>query len=448
MSVFNLPKIIILTACLAIPTFANAGIPWFNDNDKQPTLAPMLEKTTPAVVNISAAGTKVEKQEIPEVFRRFFGHQSPRNQQTERPFSSVGSGVIIDAKKGYVVTNHHVIDNADEIVVTLKDGRQFDAKKLGSDPKSDVALLQISADNLTAIGIANSDELRVGDFAIAIGNPFGLGQTVTSGIVSALGRSGLGVEKLENFIQTDAAINSGNSGGALVNFKGDLIGINTAILGPNGGNVGIGFAIPSNMMQSLVDQIIEYGEVKRGVLGISGRSITAESAKSWGLDTPQGAFVEQVYPDTAAAEAGLKAGDIIVSVNGKTTVSFNELRAQIATIGAGKTVTLGIIRESKEQSIDVVLREASASKVEAAVLHPALEGAELSNAEDGGISVDEVASRSPAHAIGLKTGDIIVGVNRLRIKNIAELREIFDEKKGSVYLNIVRGQTSLYIFIR
>nr|WP_228710844.1 DegQ family serine endoprotease [Saccharobesus litoralis] len=424
---------------------SNAAIPWFGQDEKQPSLAPMLEKTTPAVVDIMVQGTKAEKQQLPEPLRRFFGNQAP---QRERPFRSVGSGVIIDADKGYVVTNHHVIDDADEIIVTLKDGREFEAKKLGSDPESDVALLKIEADDLTAVKIANSDKLRVGDFAIAIGNPFGIGQTVTSGIVSALGRSVFGMEKLENFIQTDAPINSGNSGGALVNFKGELIGINTAIIGPNGGSVGIGFAIPSNMMKNLVEQIIQFGEVKRGVLGISGRTIDAESAKEWGLDTPQGAFVEQVFPDTAAAEAGLKPGDVIVSINGKRNSTFNELRAKIATFGAGKSVTLGIVRDGKNIEVEVVLKESSATKVEAAAIHPQLEGAKLSNHEDGGITIDSIADGAPAQMIGLEQGDKIIGINRMRIDNIAELREMLDGKRGSFYLNIVRGDTPLYIFIR
>ncbi|AWB68637.1 serine endoprotease DegQ [Saccharobesus litoralis] len=445
MSIFKFSKILVISACLAVAPMSNAAIPWFGQDEKQPSLAPMLEKTTPAVVDIMVQGTKAEKQQLPEPLRRFFGNQAP---QRERPFRSVGSGVIIDADKGYVVTNHHVIDDADEIIVTLKDGREFEAKKLGSDPESDVALLKIEADDLTAVKIANSDKLRVGDFAIAIGNPFGIGQTVTSGIVSALGRSVFGMEKLENFIQTDAPINSGNSGGALVNFKGELIGINTAIIGPNGGSVGIGFAIPSNMMKNLVEQIIQFGEVKRGVLGISGRTIDAESAKEWGLDTPQGAFVEQVFPDTAAAEAGLKPGDVIVSINGKRNSTFNELRAKIATFGAGKSVTLGIVRDGKNIEVEVVLKESSATKVEAAAIHPQLEGAKLSNHEDGGITIDSIADGAPAQMIGLEQGDKIIGINRMRIDNIAELREMLDGKRGSFYLNIVRGDTPLYIFIR
>ena len=249
---------------------ASAAWPSSVEGQVMPSLAPMLEHATPAVVSIAVKGThKVKQQNVPEAFKFFFGNRG-QNSAQQRPFRGLGSGVIIDSDKGYVVTNNHVIENADEIVITLKDGRQLTAKKLGSDSESDIALLQIEADNLNEIKLADSDALRVGDFTVAIGSPFGLGQTVTSGIVSALGRSNLNIEHYEDFIQTDAAINSGNSGGALVNLRGELIGINTAIIGPGGGNVGIGFAIPSNMMHNLVSQIIEFGEVRRGILGVSG----------------------------------------------------------------------------------------------------------------------------------------------------------------------------------
>ena len=255
-----------------------ASLPVAVDGEKLPSLAPMLAEVTPAVVLISVRGTQ-EQQRVPEAFKFFFGNPRQQNPARERPFQGLGSGVIIDAKKGYIVTNNHVIKEADEIQVTLKDGRQLDAKKIGSDASSDIALLQIDPKELIQVSFADSDKLHVGDFAVAIGSPFGLGQTVTSGIVSALGRSGLNAENYEDFIQTDAAINSGNSGGALLNLRGELIGINTAIIGPNGGNVGIGFAIPSNMVRNLVTQIIEYGEVRRGVLGVLGRSVTGEFAE-------------------------------------------------------------------------------------------------------------------------------------------------------------------------
>lgn len=361
----------------------------------------------------------------------------------------MGSGVIIDANEGYIVTNNHVVEEADEILVTLKDGRQVEAKKIGTDAASDIALLQVDADDLTAIVVSDSDGLRVGDFAVAIGSPFGLGQTVTSGIVSALGRSGLNIENFEDFIQTDAAINSGNSGGALVNLRGELIGINTAILGPNGGNVGIGFAIPSNMMSNLVKQIIEFGEVRRGVLGVAGRSVNGEIAKAMELETTQGGFVEQVSPDSAAAEAGIKAGDVIIKVNGKNVKSFSELRGKIGSIGAGKKVKLTIVRDGDEEVFTVKLKQAETANVEASSIHPMLEGAELdNNADNKGIDISEVTQGSPAHAVGIRAGDIITGINRTRTANIGELRSFLKDHKGVFALNIMRGDRALYLMIR
>lgn len=419
------------------------------DGQTMPSLAPMLDKSTPAVVSIAVKGTHKVKQNVPDIFR-FFGkpNQHP-NQAQKRPFRGLGSGVIINAEEGYIVTNNHVIDQADEIIITLKDGRQVEAKKLGSDADSDIALLQIDADNLTEIVIADSDKLRVGDFAIAIGSPFGLGQTVTSGIVSALGRSGLDIENYEDFIQTDAAINSGNSGGALVNLRGELIGINTAILGPNGGNVGIGFAIPSNMMNNLAKQIIEFGEVHRGVLGVSGRSVNSEIAKAMELKTNQGGFIQQVMPDSAADEAGIKPGDVITKINGKSVKTFNELRGKIGSIGAGKEVKLTIIRNGNEKEFSVKLKQSMASNAAAADIHRMFEGAKLENNDNNnGVIIRDVADNSPAQLVGLQQGDLITAINRIRIKNIAELRNYLKDKKGVFALNIIRDNHSQYLMIR
>jgi serine protease DegQ len=431
---------------------AQAALPLSVDGQDMPSLAPVVEQVTPAVVNILVSGKKVTRQEIPEQFRFFFGPDMPDAQVQEQPFQALGSGVIIDAAKGYVITNHHVIDGADEIKVTLKDGREVKAKKIGEDQQSDIALLQIKADGLTEIKLANSEQLRVGDFAIAIGNPFGLGQTVTSGIVSALGRSGLNIENIENFIQTDAAINSGNSGGALVNLKGELIGINTAILGPNGGNVGIGFAIPSNMVRDLSEQILKYGEVRRGVLGIMGGELTPDLAKAFGTDKQQGAFVNQVMPHSAADNAGIKPGDIIVKLNGKAVRSFGELRANIATMGAGKTVTLGVIRDGKEQEVNVTLKQADLTETKASVLHPALEGATLGNTEPGadvtGVVITKLEQRSAAAQAGLQKGDVIIGVNRTRIATLQELQAAMKNHSDILALNIRRGNATLYLVLR
>jgi Do/DeqQ family serine protease len=425
----------LVVGSLVLGFTASAGIPFFSNDGEIPSLAPML---------------KVSTQQVPEVFRHFFGGQGPQVQ--ERPFRGLGSGVIIDADKGYVVTNNHVVDNADEITVKLTDGRELKAKKLGADEQSDIALLKIEPDDLKAVPLANSDKLLVGDFVVAIGNPFGLNQTVTSGIVSALGRSGLNIGGYEDFIQTDAAINRGNSGGALVNLKGELVGINTAIFGPNGGNVGIGFAIPSNMMKNLVDQIIEFGEVRRGLLGILGQDVDAGLSEAMNLDVNKGAFVSEVSPESAAEKGGIEAGDIITKVNGKSISSFQELRAKIGSMGAGAEVKLTILRKGKTQKVTVTLGDATATVVEAKEIHPALEGATLANGNtsrgDSGVEITELENRSPAARVGLQEGDVIVGVNRNRINNVTELRAILDDAEGVIALNVQRGSSSLYLVIR
>lgn len=427
------------------PVVSQAKLPLAVEGQALPSLAPMLEHTAPAVVSISVEGTQVTKQRVPDAFRYFFN--APREQVQERPFSSLGSGVIIDADEGYVVTNAHVVDQADDITISLSDGRQLKAKKIGQDSASDIALLQVDADDLVAVKIADSDKLRVGDFTVAIGNPFGLGQTVTSGIVSALGRTGLNIENYEDFIQTDAAINRGNSGGALVNLRGELIGINTAIIGPGGGNVGIGFAIPANMMQNLVAQLIEYGEVRRGALGIEGGNLTAELAKALGLEANQGAFVNKVLEDSAAEEAGLQAGDVITQVGGKNIRSFNELRAKVATLGAGKKVELGFIRDGDFDTATITLKHMDTGNVAAAQLHPALEGATLEGSKQG-VRITNVEERSPAARIGLRKDDVIVGVNRVRVNSVSELRKRLDKADGVIALNLERDGRRQFLVIR
>ncbi|KAA8599800.1 MULTISPECIES: DegQ family serine endoprotease [Vibrio] len=431
------------------PIQATAALPLSVGNEQLPSLAPMLEQVTPAVVSIAVEGKQVQRQQIPEQFQFFFGPEQTR----ERPFRGLGSGVIIDAKKGHIVTNYHVINGADDIKVKLHDGREYDAELIGGDQMSDIALLKLEeAKNLTQIKLADSDQLRVGDFSVAIGNPFGLGQTVTSGIVSALGRSGLNLENFENFIQTDAAINSGNSGGALVNLNGELIGINTAILGPNGGNVGIGFAIPSNMMKNLTEQILDFGEVKRGMLGVQGGEVTSELAEALGYESSKGAFVSQIVPDSAADKAGLKAGDIITSINGKRIDTFSELRAKVATLGAGKQIELGIVRDGKSKTFDVTLGESTNNKTQAEKLHEGLAGAELTNTNDSdaatGVKVSNVAKGSPAEAYQLLKDDIIIGVNRQTVKNLAQFRDILEKQPGVLALNIQRGNRTIYLVIR
>ncbi|MBS0849579.1 Do family serine endopeptidase [Citrobacter sp. JGM124] len=406
-----------------------------------PSLAPMLEKVLPAVVSVqversaSAAASDIPKGNSP------------------RATGGLGSGVIIDAKNGYILTNNHVIDQADKIKIKLNDGREFDAKVIGSDKQTDIALLQLhDAKNLNEIKIADSDALRVGDFTVAVGNPFGLGQTATSGIISALGRSGLNLEGLENFIQTDASINQGNSGGALVNLNGELIGINTAMLATGGGNVGIGFAIPSNMAQTLVKQFIQYGEAKRGLLGIKGTELNADIANALNLNTQRGAFISEVIPDSASAKAGVKAGDVITSLNDKAIQSFAELRSKIATTEPGTIVKLGLLRDGKSISTNVTLDKSPETTANMTSILPALQGASFidSQTKEGtkGILLENVEKGSPAALTGLQKDDVIIAVNRSPVQNLADMRKIMDTKPAIVALQVVRGDNSLYILVR
>ncbi|ADW75236.1 MULTISPECIES: serine endoprotease DegP [Rahnella] len=440
-----------------------------------PSLAPMLEKVMPSVVSVNVEGSApVKTPRMGQQFQQFFGQNSPLCQdgspfqgspvcqgggqgpdgqpapEQKEDFRALGSGVIIDADKGYVVTNNHVVDNATKISVQLNDGRKFDAKVIGKDPRSDIAVIQLqNAKNLTAIKMADSEQLRVGDYTVAIGNPYGLGETVTSGIVSALGRSGLNIENYENFIQTDAAINRGNSGGALVNLNGELIGLNTAILAPDGGNIGIGFAIPSNMVKNLSKQMIEFGQVKRGELGIMGTELNSELAKAMKVDAQRGAFISQVMPKSAAEKAGIKAGDVILSMNGKPISSFASFRADIGTLPIGTKVTLGLLREGKPMNVDVTIEQSTqTSKIESGNIYTGIEGAELSNGAAGdqkGVKVDEVKPGSTAARIGLKKGDVILGVNQQKVTNLGELRKILDTKPNVLALDIQRGDTSIYL---
>ncbi|MBR1924259.1 MAG: DegQ family serine endoprotease [Ruminobacter sp.] len=417
------------------------------NSDGVPSLAPLIEKAIPAVVNISVNGKKSLNRDafdIPEEFRFFF----PDIQQRERKFSALGSGVIIDAQKGYVITNHHVIDGADEIKVTLHDSRVFNAKVKGQDEQTDFALLELeNPQNLTELKFADSDSLKVGDFAIAIGNPFGLGQTVTSGIVSALGRSGLNIENYENFIQTDAAINSGNSGGALINLKGELIGINTAILGKAGGNIGIGFAIPSNMAHSIVDQLIANGKVTRGLLGIMGTEVNEDLAKNFDYKSRNGAFVNEVMKNSAADKAGIKSGDILTSINGVPITSFGQLRAKIATLGAGAKIKLGVFRDGSEKQIEVTLDSDSNSAMQTAVNNnnPLFEGAVLADTDGNGITVSDIKENSRAARFGLTKGDIIVEANRNKVNTLADLNKVLSKKDRFLALKINRKGMTVYL---
>ncbi|AAU37600.1 MULTISPECIES: Do family serine endopeptidase [Basfia] len=425
------------------------------------SLAPMLEKVLPAVVSIAVEGNqKIAKRsfDIPEEFKFFFGEDffgDNSSKSSSRKFRGLGSGVIINAEKGYVLTNNHVIDNADKITVLLQDGREFKGKILGKDSQSDIALVQLeNPKNLTEIKFADSDKLRVGDFTVAIGNPFGLGQTVTSGIISALGRStGSDSGAYENYIQTDAAVNQGNSGGPLINLNGELIGINTAILSPSGANAGIAFAIPSNMANNLAQQIGEFGEVRRGMLGIKGGELNADLAKAFHVDAQQGAFVSEVLPGSAADKAGIKAGDVIIAMNGQKVSSFAEMRAKIATSGAGKEIELTYLRDNKKENVKVTLQadDQAQSTANAEAVIPALEGAELTNFNENGkkgVKLSKVAENSPAAQRGLKTGDLIIGVNRIAIEDLTQLRKAMENKDSVIALNIERGNNNFYLLIQ
>ena len=442
---------------LAVVPATQASLPSQIQGQPLPSLAPMLEKVLPAVVSVHVEGTENDskQQQVPEQLKRFFeqnGQDGAQGDEKSQEFEGLASGVIIDAAKGYVLTNNHVVNGADKISVQLSDGREFDAKLVGRDEQTDIALIQLNgATKLTQVKIADSDQIKVGDFAVAIGNPFGLGQTATSGIVSALGRSGLNLEGLENFIQTDAAINRGNSGGALVNLNGELIGLNTAILASSGGNIGIGFAIPSNMAMGLAQQLIQFGEVKRGQLGIKGTEMTAEMAKAFNVDVQRGAFVNEVLPQSAAAKAGIKAGDIITSVDGKAIANFAELRVKIGTTPPGQEVKIGLLRDAKPLIVTVKLDNSTQSSAGAELTTPALQGATLSDGatKDGtkGVKVDEVEKSTPAAQFGLQKDDVIVGVNRTPVQNLAELRKLLEAKPPLLALSVMRGEENLYLLL-
>tara|TARA_R110000822_G_scaffold187752_28_gene326954 strand:+ start:16368 stop:17732 length:1365 start_codon:yes stop_codon:yes gene_type:complete len=425
------------------------------DGNKLPSLSPMLKQVNPAVVNIATFSKQQAQNPLlnDPFFRRFFNvpdqQQMPR-QAPKRRQQSAGSGVVVDAQNGIVMTNSHVIDGADEVQISLADGRTFTAEVKGSDPELDIAILQIDAEDLSQVPLGDSRVLEVGDFVVAIGSPFGLGQTVTTGIVSALERTGLGIEGYENFIQTDASINPGNSGGALVNLHGELIGINTAILAPAGGNVGIGFAIPINMAKASMEQIIAHGEVRRGQLGIGIQDISPELSKAFDLKNgQQGVLITGVGEDSSAEKAGLKAGDIIVAVDGSTTSSTGQLRSQIGIKEIGDKVKLTLIREGKTKKVGVTVGEPQQLSSVSDKLHSLLEGAQFENNPDGeGVLVAALSPNSVAAYGGLRPGDIIVGANRQRVNNIKSFQEALSYNKQSVLLQVNRNGRALYLVIQ
>lgn len=455
----NLKSFLVWLAGLTlIAQVASAALPldWFADEGKMPTLAPMLDRSKPAVVNI-ATRSHVRVQDNPLLNDPFFRHFfNLPDQPRVRPRQSLGSGVIIDAREGLVITNNHVIRGADEIMVSLNDGRNFQAEIVGTDPATDVALIKIPSENLSALPLADSESLRVGDFVVAIGNPFGLGQTVTSGIVSALGRSGLGIEGYENFIQTDASINPGNSGGALVNLRGELVGINTAIFSPgqNPGNIGIGFAIPSNLVKQISDQLLEFGEVRRAYLGVQMQDITPELANAFGIEQQEGAVVTHVVPDSAADEAGLRVGDIITAVDGARLANADSLRNTIGLMVVGQEVELSIIRDGDEKTLSAEVKQTRQAETNGTV-HPKLSGATFGDIEEGspyygrveGVMVYSVKRGSPAWNAGLRAEDLITSVNRQPVKSLEAFKPMV-QNADQLLLNIVRGRQAMFLLLK
>ena len=437
----------LLALLLTAAPLASAAIPLPTKADGTPSLAPMLKSVTPAVVNVLTRGTQQARHPFfnDPNFREFFGDRVP-----DREVRGLGSGVIVDAKEGLVLTNAHVIANADEIRVRLADDRELDAELVGSDPDSDVAVLRIPAENLSAVQIGDSEQLEVGDFVVAIGNPFGLRQTVTSGIVSALGRSGLG-NRYENFIQTDASINRGNSGGALVDLAGKLVGINTAIISTSGGSVGIGFAIPMQLALSVMEQLVEHGSVKRGMLGVIGQDLTPELAEAFGLEAGRGAVVAEVLEDSAAEAAGLQPGDVIISVEKRDIRNFDALRNAIGLHREGDTLKLRYLRNGKERSTKVKLGADQRNANGGSGLHTKLEGVRFENADDDeGVEVAQIQPGSVAAEAGLRRGDIIDAVNRKEVRNLSDLRNHLrnEEDDARLLLRVRRGEGALFLLIR
>lgn len=442
---------LLFTALAFLPlAAANAALPLSVKGEAVTSLAPLVEEASPAVVNIQVSQTVTRRPYGNDDFRRFFGlpeNGSGRQQEV----ASAGSGVIVDAARGYILTNHHVVGDADRIRIQLQDGRRLDADIVGSDPATDIAVIKVDADELIEMPIGDSTSARVGDFVIAIGNPFGLGHTVTSGIISALGRSGISQDGYEDFIQTDASINPGNSGGALVNMNGELIGINSAIISRTGGNVGIGFAVPTEIASSIMSQILDFGEIRRGLLGVNIQTIDADAAEALGADLDSGALVTVIQPQSAAEDAGLTVGDVIIEVNGKKVGDAGELRNRIGLLRSGETVDLKYVRDNKTRTTKAQLGEAGTQVVVGDDIHPGLAGAVFSTetvaSSGGGVEISEVQEGSPAAQRGLRNGDIITHVNRSRVANLEALREVAGRNQ-ILFLNVRRGDRALMFQIR
>ena len=428
---------------------ASAALPTQVDGQPLPSLAPLLDEVTPAVVNIYSR-TRVQVQMSPfaddPFFRRFFDFPSmPR----ERIQQSLGSGVIVDADRGIILTNNHVINNAEDIAITLQDGREFNGQLIGADRDTDLAVIQVDRQALgdglmlRELSLSDSTELRVGDFVVAVGNPFGLGQTVTSGIVSALGRSGLRGLEYQNFIQTDASINPGNSGGALINLRGELIGINTAIFTPSGGNVGIGFAVPASTASYVLAQLLEFGEVRRGSLGVEVQNI--DDALRQALDIPgqSGVIVREVVEDGSLAKAGVRVGDVIMAIDGRAIHQQQALRNIEGLLPVDQPVEVTLWREGRARQINVEITENLDARISGHRLDARLNGLNLVAVPESqrvrGVVIEEVRRNTATWDTGLRAGDLIVAINGRVVRSLSEFRSAFPiDKDDTLELEIRR----------
>ena len=447
---------VLLGAMLLASPLYGALPPVDGEGRELPSLAPMLERVTPAVVNIATL-QRVPVRDNPLLmdpfFQRFFGIPNrPRHKEKQ----NLGSGVVVDAENGYILTNNHVVDKADEITVTLRDGRSLQATVLGADPDADVAVIQVEPDGLIDVERADSDQLQVGDFVVAIGNPFGLGQTVTSGIVSALGRSGLGIEGYEDFIQTDASINPGNSGGALVNLRGELVGINTAIIAPGGGNVGIGFAIPIKMAYGIMEDLVKHGEVRRGHIGISVQELTPALAQAFGLDDERGVIISRIVAGSVAERAGIEVGDVLVKIGNKRIASQDDVRNAVGLLRVGRDSQVTVIREGDKKIIPIEVEERRGSVVtQGKEIHSFFDGSVFKDIDEtsrlhgrvSGVYVADVKRRSNAAEAGLRPGDVIVSINRLPIASADDLREKV-QGVSRMLVHVRRGDGALFLLLK
>lgn len=455
----NLKKSIILLstllagAAITLPASAVAGLPTAVDNQSLPSLAPMLHNVMPGVVNILSQG-RYNADDDP--FADPDDNEKERGRQNGKDFEAVGSGVVIDAKQGYILTNAHLTNQATTITVTLNDGRRFRAKLIGQDTASDLAVLQIPAKNLVAVPFADSNKVQVGDFVVAIGNPYGLNQTVTSGIVSALERNDLGIEGYEDFIQTDASINPGNSGGALVNLNGQLVGVNTAILAPSGGNIGIGFAIPSDMAKIIMDQIIKYGSVSRGIAGVIMQTVTPELASAFNEPDAKGALVTQVSPNSPAAKAGIQVGDIIESVNGESAVNAGQVRNAIGLLRAGSTINMQILRKNQPQNIKFVTADPQSYEKTSRMTNPYLFGMVMRNFDAQvpnwghvqGVQILHLDDNCPGWQAGLRPGDVIITANSQNVPNLEALNNLAAGNPSQLLVNVFRGNAAAFFVVK